>query len=252
MNNQENFNKSKSNFMTKKNLIIGIVVLIALIGGVVLWQQKNNQQDTKQQANREVVKQTQGQKTTKEQTDRQTIDDELKPEEKIDTSDWKTYRNEEFGFEVKYPRGWKVDKTHVNTDEGILYPLDKVVLSSQQNNNIFGRFEIDKYVDDVTFDNKFLFDCFFATDNECSKIKSVWLPDYWFAIVKNIQINQKQFIFNNNKDNMILSTVHNKKYFLFRNITDLMYENNRKKNIIIDSNNYNIFMNILKTFKFIK
>jgi len=30
----------------------------------------------------------------------------------IDTSNWKTYRNKEFGFEVKYPEGWQI-----NTDE---------------------------------------------------------------------------------------------------------------------------------------
>ena len=28
----------------------------------------------------------------------------------IDTSDWLTYRNEEYGFEFKYPRGWHVRK----------------------------------------------------------------------------------------------------------------------------------------------
>jgi hypothetical protein len=27
---------------------------------------------------------------------------------KIDTSDWKNYRNEEYGFEMKYPRDWEV------------------------------------------------------------------------------------------------------------------------------------------------
>lgn len=29
------------------------------------------------------------------------------PNNTLDTSDWKTYRNEEFGFEVMYPREWK-------------------------------------------------------------------------------------------------------------------------------------------------
>lgn len=26
----------------------------------------------------------------------------------IDTSDWKTYKNEEYGFEIQYPKDWKV------------------------------------------------------------------------------------------------------------------------------------------------
>ncbi|PJE64429.1 MAG: hypothetical protein COU90_03205 [Candidatus Ryanbacteria bacterium CG10_big_fil_rev_8_21_14_0_10_43_42] len=31
------------------------------------------------------------------------------PDNTLDTSDWEMYRNEEFGFEIRYPRGWKIN-----------------------------------------------------------------------------------------------------------------------------------------------
>jgi len=31
--------------------------------------------------------------------------------QEIDTSNWQTYRNDEFGFEVKYPAGYKIQGT---------------------------------------------------------------------------------------------------------------------------------------------
>ncbi len=136
----------------KKNLIIGIIVLITLVGGVVLWNQKSNQRNTKQQTKKEVVGQTQEQKivqkkeTTKEQTtdQNQTIDSELKPEEKIDTSDWKTYRNKEYGFEFKYPRNWEVIKLkNVTTPlyDGLL--LNVVPIKRPVNNKLI--FDINKF-----------------------------------------------------------------------------------------------------------
>ncbi|GEM_PF-6339163 len=70
----------------KKNLIIGIVVLIALVGGVVLWNQKSNQRNIKQQAKKEVVEQTQEQnqkqEASKEQKENQKqVIKHLSPEE---------------------------------------------------------------------------------------------------------------------------------------------------------------------------
>ena len=47
--------------MNKRNLIIGIIVLVALVGGVVLWGQKSNQQNTNQ-IEQQVIEQSYEQK----------------------------------------------------------------------------------------------------------------------------------------------------------------------------------------------
>lgn len=35
----------------------------------------------------------------------------------IDTSNWKTYRNEELGFEVRYPEGWRVEEIEIGGEK---------------------------------------------------------------------------------------------------------------------------------------
>lgn len=42
----------------------------------------------------------------------------------IDTSDWKTYRNEEFGFELKYPKEWYSIWENTFSNENIGAPLE--------------------------------------------------------------------------------------------------------------------------------
>ena len=116
MNNQPQADQSKDG----RSLIIGIVVLITLAGGVVSWQQKNNQKNTKQQINKEAVEQVKEQEIPKKEKDDQNqvkakdvkfgIDDsQLKYNEdgSINTSEWKT---SDMLIKFKYPESWqKVD-----------------------------------------------------------------------------------------------------------------------------------------------
>jgi hypothetical protein len=49
---------------------------------------------------------------------------------KIDTSNWKTYRNDEYGFEFKYPANWKKEEGRL-TDENSLYSFSLIASSTE-------------------------------------------------------------------------------------------------------------------------
>jgi len=75
--------------MNKKYIIILIIIIIfALAGGGWYWYSKN------QPVNPPVTK-NEGDATATST-------------EEIDMSDWLTYRNEQYGFEVRYPREWDI------------------------------------------------------------------------------------------------------------------------------------------------
>lgn len=73
--------------MNKKALILSIPMMLAvlLLGGWFLFREP--------------------QKIPESQNPPQKPED-IKPSANIDTSNWKTYRNEEYGFELKYPDSW--------------------------------------------------------------------------------------------------------------------------------------------------
>jgi hypothetical protein len=83
-------------FMNKKSIIILAVVLtIIIVGGFLVWKGDQNV---------EVIEE-QGQNQNQQQgEDQQAV---------VDTSDWKTYRNEEYGFEIELPGNmnkWSIEK----------------------------------------------------------------------------------------------------------------------------------------------
>ena len=107
-----------SKFSSLKIIIAFVAILIVVGAGYVEWKiRKSDEGKTKQNdfVNRQET-QTKPVPTQKSEIPR------------IDTSDWKTYRNEKYGFEVKYPstytlRNW--DKYPIAQSRSILIRGDK-------------------------------------------------------------------------------------------------------------------------------
>ncbi|MFH0854337.1 MAG: PsbP-related protein [bacterium] len=73
------------------------------------------------------------------------VEDTATSTDEIDTSDWKTYRNEEYGFELKYPKEWYIDNTRSSLDE-IVFDIGIETCESRES------IEINKNINNITYD----------------------------------------------------------------------------------------------------
>jgi hypothetical protein len=86
---------------------ITILTLLLSLGVVVSACLKNPQ--TNQNINQLENINTNTIKETEPRQQEEDLEEIILETEEIDISDWQTYRNEEYGFEFRYPRDWNID-----------------------------------------------------------------------------------------------------------------------------------------------
>ena len=98
--------------LTKTIIILSIVGLVLVVSACVKKPAINNNV---------TLSNVEGSQNTNTSTTTPSAD--LGQSQEIDTSDWKTYRNEEYGFEFKYPENWELN--FINDGRLSLVPYGK-------------------------------------------------------------------------------------------------------------------------------
>lgn len=106
-------------------LIIIIIVFVGIagaVGFVLIFKDQNNNTSNQNISNANIANTNMAQNNQNTNINGQSANLNVS----IDTSEWETYRNEELGFEVKYPSGWFVDKDIITSYDRTTITDDKL------------------------------------------------------------------------------------------------------------------------------
>lgn len=155
---------------------------------------------------------------------------QLKPNEKLNTSNWQTYKNDEFGFEVEYTRGWNVKKKEREYYTYFMFGVNTGNYCSL----VYVR------VHDLPKENMTLDELLETKTDKSDYVK------YKFENSKKVNINNQEFIISDiYPDFLNAVTVKNNKYYIIEMGDDT-------GGITITNECRNYYYNVLDSFKFTK
>jgi type II secretory pathway pseudopilin PulG len=125
--------------MNKKLIIAVIILIIILVASVGFWKWKSVR-------NAEVLRENQAKQEQQIQSQQQAAEEKTNQDnnqQNIDMSDWKTFRSEEYGFEVRYPKDWELivkssDPNKPKKEDSFVFQKERHVYFAVYTNGGFG------------------------------------------------------------------------------------------------------------------